>query len=134
MSKRRWSTNGLALWSVPLLLALLLLSLANSGSHRTPSIRSVTPHFTAPASSSQHLDQNALAGVLTNANPQLMVPVPHPGRWYLQTSNSTSAELVCPHFRSVIDQAFVESASAQCQVVLIALHLPTQTAWKLVAG
>lgn len=126
--------NGLVMWSVPLLLILLLVSLMSGGStsHKTPPAS--TQPFTLSTSPGAVLNQNVMAGVLDNLNPQLMIPVPHPGRWYLESSNSLSADLVCPHFREVINQVFVESASAQCQVVLIALHLPTETKWKLASG
>ena len=122
MAKAPRNLNGLVIWSIPLLLVLLLVS------------STTTEPYILSASPGASLNQNVLIGVLNNLNPQLMIPVPHPGRWYLESSNSLSADLVCPDYREVIKQAFVESATLQCQVVLVALHLPVETQWKLASG
>ncbi len=134
MAKAPRNLNGLVIWSIPLLLVLLLVSLttARSQSHKLPS--TTTEPYILSTSPGASLNQNVLIGVLNNLNPQLMIPVPHPGRWYLESSNSLSADLVCPDYREVIKQAFVESATLQCQVVLVALHLPVETQWKLASG
>jgi hypothetical protein len=129
MSQRRWNSNALVLWSAPLLLVLLMVSLATPHSH--PKHHRTTTTISINTNSGAVGTTASIAGQLSITNPQLMVPVPHAGRWYLQSSNSLSAELVCQRFRLSIDQVFVEPANEQCQVVLVALHLPTPTIWRL---
>jgi hypothetical protein len=134
MSRRRWNANALAVWSVPLLLILLIASLATPNSHSprtSPTSFFRIDNTQNPLSTT---DQNVIAGNLTITNPQLMVPVPHAGRWFLDSSNSLSAELVCSELRLTINKVFVEPANERCQVVLVALHLPTETSWKLASA
>ena len=134
MAKVRKNFSALVVWSIPLLLMLLVLSLVGSATRHVESTvsRNWLPPTTQPQASI--VSQSSLAGTLDLTNPQQMVPVPHPGRWYLRTSNSASAQLVCAHFRYPISNVFVEGLTAHCQVVLIALHLPLTTYWQLDAA
>jgi hypothetical protein len=134
MTIARKNVSALVVWSMPLLLILLAISLVGGGKGNASSKASRKLFPEAIPTQASVTNQNSVAGTLDITNPQQMIPVPHPGRWYLRTSNTTSAQLVCAHFSYSITTVFVEGLNNQCQVVLIAMHLPLTTSWELDAA